>query len=190
MEPLSKKDIILKKAAGLFHKKGYSATTMRELAQVVGIEASSLYSHINSKEELLIHLCFTNAKKFSDGMTDAENMDSSFCEKIEFLLNQQIRIALEEGTSVTVFDDEWKHLSEPHLGSFLQVRKDYQKRFIDLLCAGMEKGEFKTMDPMIMMNTLISSIRWVHLIPEVIQKKGLQDLYSNIGQIILTGIKK
>ena len=58
MEPLSKKDIILKKAAGLFHKKGYSATTMRELAQVVGIEASSLYRHINSNEELLILFCF------------------------------------------------------------------------------------------------------------------------------------
>ena len=190
MENLSKKDIIVKKAAGLFHKKGYSATTMRELAQVVGIEASSLYSHISSKEELLIHLCFTNAKKFSDGMTEAENLNGSICEKIEFLLNQQIRIALEEGTSVTVFDDEWKHLSEPHLGSFLQIRKDYQRRFMELIKLGIESAELKNMDPSIMMNTLISSIRWVHLKPELIQQKGIRDLYLNIGQIILTGIKK
>jgi len=190
MKALTKKDFIMKKAAELFHTKGYTATTMRELAQVVGLEASSLYSHIKSKEELLIHLCFTNAKKFSDGIEEAEKQDSSVCAKIEFLLNQQIKIALEDGTSVTVFDDEWKHLSEPYLSSFLQIRKDYQRRFLKIITHGIEKKELIDISPSIIMNTLISSIRWVHLKPELLKQTGMQDLSKDISQIILTGIKK
>jgi hypothetical protein len=54
----------------------------------------------------------------------------------------------------------------------------------------MENNELKEMDPVVMMNTLISSIRWVHLKPEIIKEKGIMDLYNFIGQIILTGIKK
>ena len=49
----SKKDVITQKAAALFKQKSYSATSMRELADDVGVEAPSLYNHIGGKSELL-----------------------------------------------------------------------------------------------------------------------------------------
>ena len=49
----TKKDAIIKKAAGLFRKKGFASSSMRELADSIGVEASSLYNHIGSKSELL-----------------------------------------------------------------------------------------------------------------------------------------
>ncbi|HCT23363.1 MAG TPA: TetR/AcrR family transcriptional regulator, partial [Chitinophagaceae bacterium] len=52
-EHSSRKDIIVSKAASLFREKGYKATSMRELADAVGVEAASLYNHIHSKTEIL-----------------------------------------------------------------------------------------------------------------------------------------
>ena len=45
----SKKELILEKAATMFRQKGFAATSMRDLAETVGIEAASLYNHIRSK---------------------------------------------------------------------------------------------------------------------------------------------
>ena len=50
---VSRKEVILKAAAQLFHEKGYKAASMRDLAERVGVEAASLYNHIRSKTELL-----------------------------------------------------------------------------------------------------------------------------------------
>ena len=44
---------ILVAAARLFRHEGYNATTMRDIAQVSGIEAGSIYYHFQSKDQIL-----------------------------------------------------------------------------------------------------------------------------------------
>jgi len=44
---------LLKLAARIFGMQGYSATTMRTIAEQAGIEAASIYYHFSSKEELV-----------------------------------------------------------------------------------------------------------------------------------------
>ena len=50
------KNIILEKALELFSRKGYDATTLREIAKEVGITQSSLYKHYKSKEDIFISI--------------------------------------------------------------------------------------------------------------------------------------
>lgn len=44
---------LLKLAARTFGTQGYSATTMRKIAEQAGIEAASIYYHFSSKEQLV-----------------------------------------------------------------------------------------------------------------------------------------
>jgi len=44
-------------AVGLFSRKGYTATSTREVAALLGIQKASLYYHISSKEDLLYLIC-------------------------------------------------------------------------------------------------------------------------------------
>lgn len=44
---------LLRLAARAFSEYGYSATTMRNIAEQAGIEAASIYYHFSSKEELI-----------------------------------------------------------------------------------------------------------------------------------------
>jgi len=44
---------VLRAAAYLFHLQGYSRTTVREIAQVVGIQSGSLFHHFKTKEDIL-----------------------------------------------------------------------------------------------------------------------------------------
>ena len=50
---INKKELILSEAAMLFKEKGFGGTSMRDLAEKVGMEAASMYNHIKSKDEIL-----------------------------------------------------------------------------------------------------------------------------------------
>ena len=47
---------LLHGAAYLFHKQGYDKTTVRELAQFIGIQSGSLFHHFKSKDDILAHV--------------------------------------------------------------------------------------------------------------------------------------
>ncbi len=55
-----RRDHLVKLAAELFARKGFQATTVREIAEEAGILSGSLYHHFDSKEtivdEVLCHL--------------------------------------------------------------------------------------------------------------------------------------
>ncbi len=46
------KEAILHKSLYLFSQKGYSATSIREIAAAVGIKESSIYAHFSGKEDI------------------------------------------------------------------------------------------------------------------------------------------
>src|SRR5574339_453529 len=87
----SKKEFILKKAAQMFRDKGFAATSMRDLAETVGIEAASLYNHIRSKNEILETICFDVANRFNLFMDDMEANNQPVIKKIDTLLRFHIR---------------------------------------------------------------------------------------------------
>ena len=161
-EKKNKKQDIYREAARLFMEKGYNAASMRDLAERVQLKVSSLYSHIGSKEEILVKICFDNAHRFTEGMNKVDKMKCNAAEKIESLLKLHIRTAIEETTAVTVFNDEWRHLSEPYLSDFISMRKDYENRFGKIIKHGVEEGGLKNVNTEIMLYSLLNSVHWLH----------------------------
>lgn len=187
----SKKQIIYEVAAKLFKEKGYPVTSMRDLAAAVGLKkASGLYSHIGSKEELLQNICLNNAKHYLKGMKSIESLIASPTKKTRLLIDFHIKTAIENPTSVTVFNDEWQHLSEPFLADFLEMRRDYEKRFFSIIVEGIERKEFKSINPTLALYTILSSIKWVHYWYRPDRSISVQQLTDNIIALLLTGIEK
>lgn len=187
-KPINSKEAIFYAAAELFQKKGYSATSMRELAQHVGLEASSLYSHIKSKEELLKEICMTHANRFLDGITDIRVNYHSAVKQLEAVIRLHVDIAAGSLSSVTVFNDEWKHLSEPDRTDFLKMRKLYENAVLQIIEQGIQKGEIKAVDPKIALYSFLTSLRWIHywFKPGRISKDRL---HENLKTLLLDGMK-
>ena len=139
----SKKELILKKAAQMFREKGFAATSMRDLAETVGIEAASLYNHIRSKNEMLESICFDVANRFTIYMDELESGNQGSIEKIETLLRFHIKQMIENFEEVIVCDREWKHLDEPYLSNFHNQRRSYRKRFEAIIEEGIQKMKSK-----------------------------------------------
>lgn len=61
---------LLKLAARTFGQQGYSATTMRNIADQAGIEAASIYYHFSSKEELVDEVMEQGAERIVQHLSE------------------------------------------------------------------------------------------------------------------------
>lgn len=185
-----KKQMIMEAAAGLFRDRGYAATSMRDLGKAVHLQASSLYNHIKSKQDLLKGICFQNAQHFLQGIEQIESLYDSPVQQIEQLILLHLKIVSTDATSVTSFNDEWRHLDEPSLSEYIQLRKRYEKRFKAVLDAGIEQGVFLEVDTTVAMNTILSSLRWVYDWYQPEHNASLERIGYSITQMLLGGLQK
>lgn len=187
-EPKNKRDEIREAAARLFRDKGYAATSMRDLARAVDIKASSIYNHFDSKEAILRQICLDNAHRFLEGLQEVERSTESATDKLRALIHLHIQIATEDLTSITAFNDEWRHLNEPFLSEFKAIRRDYERRFQTIIEDGMRKGELRPMDPHIATYTLFSSIRWLYDWYKSGKRISADELQRDISALLMNGL--
>ena len=186
----TKKDVITKKASRLFKEKGFSATSMRDLAEAIGIEAPSLYNHISSKTEILQEICFKVANLFTSHLNEVETGSETVLYKIEKIIRFHIRMMLDEYESVYLSDHEWKHLIEPYLSNFKNQRRSYRARLSAIILEGIENGEIKNIDPYIAVLTMLSAIGGIEMWHRSKKNVDAKTLEENIVCIFIDGIRK
>ena len=187
---LTKKDTIVSTAAVLFREKGYAASSMRDLAEKVGVEAASLYNHIKSKSEILQDICFTVANRFITHIEKVEAGKNSVIDKIETLLRFHIHEMIHHYEEVYVSDREWKHLEEPYLTNFQNLRRSYRKRFAAIIEEGIKNKELKDIDAPTAVLIMLHAVSGIESWHRSIQKIDADELEKNMVIIMVEGLKK
>src|SRR5436190_17452010 len=103
----SKKDLIVQKAASMFREKGFPATSMRDLAEVVGLEAASLYNHIQSKSEILQEIIFQTANDCNVHLNSLVDNAITNNKKIESLIRFHVKMMINRFDDYCVMINEW-----------------------------------------------------------------------------------
>ena len=188
----SKRQIIIEEAAVLFNNMGYSATSMKDIANSVGVKAASLYNHISSKQEILNILLITIANKFQEGILDVNNSSYSAKDKLREIIRMHIRIATENQNITALILQDWKHLEEPSLSEFKEIRNEYQEIFKNILKEGMDSGEMKSTNLKVTLNVILSSLRWIYNseLYNNSQDVGITELERTIMELVFKGIDK
>ena len=186
----SKKELILRRAAAMFREKGFAATSMRDLAEMVGIEAASLYNHIRSKNEILEAICFDVANIFFTNMETIESSGKNSIGKIEDLLRFHIRQMVENYEEVYVSDREWKHLEEPYLSNFQSQRRNYRKKFAAIINEGIDKNEIRKIDAPPAVLIILHAISGIESWHRSKAKISAEELEENMLKIMIDGLRK
>ena len=184
-----RREVILEKAAHLFRKNGFNATSMRDLAENVGVEAASLYNHINSKAELLQEICFKIANKFTEHMDELVASDQSAIARIEAVLRFHIRQMIHNFEEVYVSDREWKHLTDPYLSNFKNQRRTHRQRIASIIEEGIRKGEIKKIDAPTAVLILLHAVSGIESWHRSRQKISGELLEQNMIMILIEGLK-
>jgi len=184
----SRKNQIIETATQLFKSKGYSGTSMRDLATEVGLVVGGLYSHVNSKDEILQIICFDMANKFlhhMDNVLSLENFSNE--EKLDQAIQGHVRIISTDINATSVFWNEWKYLRDPWLSDFSKMQIEYESKFRSILENGVAAGEFSIIDPNFTTMAILSSLNGLQKWRTYSQSP--EELGSSFAQLFITGIK-
>ena len=186
----SKKDVIIEKAARLFREKGFGADSMRDLAEHVGVEAASLYNHIQSKSEILQAICFKVANDFISHLEAVQSSPEAAIKKLERIIRFHIRMMMEQYEFVYISDHEWRHLPEPYLSNFLNQRRTYRRSLADLIARGIEYGEMQDIDPYVAVLTMLSAISGIESWHRSRKSISPEALENNMVKYLIDGLKR
>jgi AcrR family transcriptional regulator len=149
-------------AARLFAEKGYHGTSVGDLAEALGMQKGSLYSHIDSKADLLWEVAREGAAAFHAGL-DGVAEDGPVVERIRAALRAHLRVVAEQLDAATVFIREWRYLEGERRDTFVAERRRYEERFRALFREGRERGELRTdLDDGAAALLALSSVNWAY----------------------------
>ncbi|MFG2949164.1 TetR/AcrR family transcriptional regulator [Streptomyces adustus] len=92
--PRDRKSQILAAATDCFHRSGYHATGMNDIAAAVGITAGSLYWHYRNKQELLDQVVLTSLDLGLTALREVGDLDSALRALCAFTLDNRVISAL------------------------------------------------------------------------------------------------
>lgn len=151
---------VLRAAAYLFHIQGYSRTTVREIAQVVGIQSGSLFHHFKSKEDILCAV-MTEAIIYNLAqMQRAVDQADSTYEQLKGLIIAELQsINGDTGAAMAVLVHEWTLLPKPRQAELLEMRQQYEQIWFKVL-QNAHTEQLIQQDPILWRRLIGGSISW------------------------------
>lgn len=156
---MDRRQEILSTAGGLFRTRGYHATSMRDIARSLGVQGSSLYAHIASKEEMLWEIVQQAATAF---LAEAEAVDSGLEPRARLarLIRGHLAVMGRERPNAAVFFHEWRFLSPELREQVIAWRDRYEAHFRAAVADGADSGAFRVDDPKLAAVFVLSVLNW------------------------------
>lgn len=151
--------MIVKKASKLFIKKGYSQTSMRDIANATGINLGNLYHYISGKEDILC-IAFNNYHNLIMEFViknDILNIKEPKA-KLKAVLRQSLEITYDFRNDLLMMYRETRVLPRKFLKIILKKEGEFVKLFEDIIAKGVESQAFKVSDPFFAANMLVFQI--------------------------------
>ena len=188
MKGIDRKFEIINCAAQLFKNKGYSAVTMRDIAQALDIKAASLYNHIKSKQEILVLIIIEIAEEFTRVMNEILESDAPTISKVERVIQLHIAITIRNPDALACLNNDWMHLTDDQLAYFIRMREDYENNFRKIIKNGVEQGEIKANNQEVMVFSILSTLRTLYLWYGKTKKISAEELQKSMSELYLNGI--
>jgi AcrR family transcriptional regulator len=162
MVELSRRRAIEDVASELFRAHGYAATSVRDIARVLDIQGPSLYAHVTSKEDVLWAIVDRAATRFeaaaeaATGKAAGARQDPATA--LAALVRAHVRVITDDVGAAAVFVHEWRALGSERRAAVLERRDAYERRFRELIEAGIATGDFEITDPSLAATAVLSAL--------------------------------
>ncbi|HEV2583748.1 MAG TPA: TetR/AcrR family transcriptional regulator [Ktedonobacteraceae bacterium] len=133
---------IVAAAAELFARDGFGATSLDDIASVLGVTKGALYYHVRNKEEILRLIYLTVLTASEEPLRKIVEEDLPPGEKLRRAVEHHVVVAADRSPAMTVFYREHPHLTGPFSKEILLRKKAYERFFEQIIEEGQAAGVF------------------------------------------------
>jgi AcrR family transcriptional regulator len=165
-EPGDRRERILVSAAALFARKGVAATTVREIADDVGILSGSLYHHFESKEAMVDEIVTSYLEDLRTRYKTVLARENDPRTRLRDLVVASLEVAEAHPHATEIYQNDVNYLTQLERFSYLRnAGKEVQNTWLEVINAGVAKGVFRSdLDAKIvyrlMRDAVWLSVRW------------------------------
>jgi TetR/AcrR family transcriptional regulator, cholesterol catabolism regulator len=165
-EPADRHDQILAVAAGLFARKGVAATTVREIADEVGILSGSLYHHFDSKEAMVDEILSPYLRDLGDACQRVIARRADPRTKLRDLVAECLGVVEAHPHATEIYQSDVNYLSQlDRFGYLTAAASQVRQAWLEVLNEGVAQGAFRPdLEPQIvyrlMRDAIWPSVRW------------------------------
>ncbi|MEU6135175.1 TetR family transcriptional regulator [Nocardioides sp. NPDC047086] len=149
-----------------FADRGYFGTSLKDIANAVGLQAPSLYNHISSKADLLSEIVLDT---LSTVFADFEAAVAAHDNPVDQLREATYVYALHHAThrrETMVVNQDARHLEGKSLEQAQDMRRTHERDFRRLIADGIKDGYFQHPSPKLasfaIREMCVSVARWFH----------------------------
>ncbi|MDF5753968.1 TetR/AcrR family transcriptional regulator [Spongiactinospora sp. TRM90649] len=163
-----RRDHLVRLAAEIFARKGFQATTVREIAQEAGIHSGSLYHHFDSKESIVDQVL----SRFLDDLIGRYRAALSHGGDPRAVLSAMIHIgfaALEpHRAAIMVMQNDWGYLRSlpgDRFDYLVRAEDEVERMWVEQIRDGQARGQLRSdVDPKLtyrtIRDTMWVAVRW------------------------------
>jgi AcrR family transcriptional regulator len=140
----SRRDAILREAAALFAAQGVTATTVRQVADHVGVLSGSLYHHFGSKEEIVQEIVVRYLDDVRRRYTAVHDHVMEPLERLCEIVVVSLEAAAEHIHAVEICQNEPSLLRSVPLAAYIATsEREIQGVWVDVIQDGITCGQFR-----------------------------------------------
>ena len=155
-----KRDRMLRAAAHCFNEKGYSGTSLKDVAARLGLTDAALYYYVRNKEEL-VYLCYVRAAEVGrEALAAAVSEGTTGLDKVRRYLEAHVAGMVGERGPVAIMS-EIPSLLPAHREEILALSRRHGAAFEKLLAEGIADGSIRPCDIRMTGNAIMGAINWI-----------------------------
>ena len=155
------RDAIVNMAMHLFGKQGFTGTSMRDIANAVGLLPGSLYAHIQSKEALLLDIVADGIGRFIAAVEPFAGEGLDAVERLRRMIIAHVEVVADNPERSQVGFHQWRFLGADNQPQAVERRRAYEAMFVAVLEEGMAAGRFRAnLNRRIAVLTILGALNW------------------------------
>jgi len=159
----SKRDAVLATAARLFNSRGFHATSLDDVAKVLGVTKPTIYHYFSNKDEILFECTRRGLEAVSAAAARAAGAGGNGLERMRSLMTEYAVVMTQDfGRCITLTSET--DLSDASKAEFRRLKREVDHMVRSVVAAGMQDGSIAPADPRLvtfMMTGALNSIaRW------------------------------
>ena len=180
-----KRERILEEAVKLFYERGFTCSTLDDIAAELGVTKPFIYTHFRSKTDLLAAICSPTIELSLDAVARAAKGPGSPRDRLYRAIVDFTEVVLSRQANIAIYFREEKNLSPDALQQINVLRKKFDRVLSKLLAEGVASGEFDIKDVSLSALAIGGMISWAYTWHRPEGRLALDDMCERMADLAL-----